>query len=70
MNRAVVRLPPELIAHLDALAHRLRAANPGRSCSRAAVVRALVREELAVIEEREENFDALAQRMRSAKPRS
>jgi hypothetical protein len=34
------------------------------------VVRALVREELSMIEQRDENFDALAQRMRSAKPRS
>jgi hypothetical protein len=70
MNRAVVRLPPEVIARLDALAVRLRGANPGRSCSRAALVRALVREDLAVIEQGEEHFAALAMRMRSAKPRS
>ena len=70
MNRAVVRFAPELIARLDALAVRLRAANPGRSCSRAAVVRALVREELAIIEDREEKFAELAHRKRSAKPRS
>ena len=41
-GRAVVRLAPDQITRLDNLALRLRTENPGRSCSRAAVVRAIV----------------------------
>ena len=70
MKRAVVRLAPDVIFRLDVLAGRLRARNPGRSCSRAAVVRALVTAELATIEDGGEKFAELAERMRSAKPRS
>jgi hypothetical protein len=60
MKRAVVRLAPEQITRLDTLAARLRAANPGRSCSRAAVVRAIVARELASVEQGGESFAELA----------
>jgi hypothetical protein len=70
MRRAVVRLAPDLIFRLDALAGRLRTRNPDRSCSRAAVVRALVTAELATIEEGDEKFAELADRMCSARRRS
>jgi hypothetical protein len=63
MKRAVVRLAPEQITGLDTLALRLRAENPGRSCSRAAVVRAIVARELASVEHDGDGFAALASRV-------
>ena len=62
VKRAVVRLPPEMVHRLDQLAARFRAANPGRSCSRAAVVRALLAGELAVVEQHGDRLDELARR--------
>ena len=64
MKRAVVRLPPDIIERLDLLAARLRAGHPGRpgrSCSRANVVRALIAGELDAAES-PEGFDKLAKR--------
>jgi hypothetical protein len=63
MKRAVVRLTPDVISRLDAVAGRVRAANPGRSCSRAALVRALVAPELATVELDGGKFDEIARRM-------
>ncbi len=63
MKRAVVRLAPDQITRLDNLALRVRAENPGRSCSRAAVVRALVAGELASVEQSGERFAELAGRV-------
>jgi hypothetical protein len=62
MKRAVVRLPPEIVNRLDQLATRFRAAHPGRSCSRAAVVRALIAGELAVVEQGGDRLDELERR--------
>jgi hypothetical protein len=73
MQRAVVRLAPEQITRLDVLAGRLRAAHPGRRCSRAAVVRAIVAGELPALEREGDDFAALAQRVvppRAARRRS
>jgi hypothetical protein len=50
-----------MVERLDQLAVRLRAAHPGRSCSRAAVVRALIAGELDAAE-RPQGFDKLVQR--------
>jgi hypothetical protein len=63
MKRAVVRLASDQITRLDTLAHRLRVAHPGRSCSRAAVVRAIVARELASVEQDGETFADLARRV-------
>jgi hypothetical protein len=62
MKRAVVRLPPETVNRLDLLAARFRAANPGRSCSRAAVVRALIASELDAAEQGGDKLDEVARR--------
>ena len=50
MQRAVIRLPVEVVDRLDQLAAKLRAVHPGRSYSRAALVRALIAGGLAVAE--------------------
>jgi hypothetical protein len=62
VKRAVVRLPSEIVNRLDQLAARFRAANPGRSCSRAAVVRALIAGELAMAEQDGDKLDEVARR--------
>ena len=62
VKRAVVRLPPEIVHRLDQLAARFRAAHPGRSCSRAAVVRALIAGELAVVEQGGDRLEELGRR--------
>jgi hypothetical protein len=63
MKRAVVRLAPDQITRLDVLAGRLRAAHPGRRCSRAAVVRAIVAAELPALEQDGDDYAALVQRV-------
>lgn len=50
MKRAVIRLPPDVVHRLDQLTHKLRVAHPGRGCSRASLVRALITSGLAVAE--------------------
>jgi metal-responsive CopG/Arc/MetJ family transcriptional regulator len=51
MKRTVIRLPAELVERLDHLGARVRAANPGRSCSRSQLVRTLITPELAAAEQ-------------------
>jgi len=50
VKRAVIHLPLELLARLDHLVARLRAARPGRRFSRAGVARALLSTGLGVVE--------------------
>jgi hypothetical protein len=61
----VIRLPAKVIERLDQIAARLSAAGsdaPGRSCSRAEVVRALITAELAMTEQDGQKFEELARR--------
>ena len=58
VKRAVIRLPPDVVDRLDELAHKLRAAHPGRGCSRASLVRALITSGLAVAEVEDEAISA------------
>ncbi len=62
MKRTVVRLPAELVERLDQLGARVRAANPGRSCSRARLVRTLIAPELQAVERDGDGFDELVRR--------
>lgn len=50
MQRAVIRLPSEIVRRLDLLTQKLRSARPARAVSRAAVVRALIAAGLDVAE--------------------
>jgi hypothetical protein len=63
MRRAVVRLPPELLARVDALAARARVAHPDRSFSRAGLVRALVTAMVTIVEQDDERFEEIARRV-------
>jgi predicted transcriptional regulator len=49
VRRTVIRLPSEVVEHLDRLADELRAAHPKRSFSRASLMRALVSAGLAFV---------------------
>jgi predicted transcriptional regulator len=60
MKRTVIRLPPEVVERLDHLGVRVRAAKPGRSCSRSQLVRTLITPELAAAEQ--DGFDELVGR--------
>ena len=62
MKRTVVRLPNEVVDHLDRLAAELRLARPAESFSRASVVRALVLGGLALAETGNERFLDVARR--------
>jgi predicted DNA-binding protein len=62
MKRTVVRLPPELVERLDHLSARVRAAKPGRSCSRSQLVRILITPELAAVEPEGNGFHELVER--------
>jgi hypothetical protein len=63
MKRAVHRLPPELVERLEQFHAQVLAANPGRSCSRASLVRALVAKGLDVVEHGgADTFDELTRR--------
>ncbi len=57
MKRTVIWLEPEVVDRLDQLAARVRAEKPGRGCSRANVVRALLAAVLAVVEGQDTAFD-------------
>jgi predicted transcriptional regulator len=62
MKRTVIRLPPELVERLDKLGARVCATSPGRSCSRARLVRTLITPELEAAEREGDGFDKVARR--------
>jgi predicted transcriptional regulator len=68
MKRAVIRLPSEVVDHLDRLAEELRLAHPENSYSRASVVRAMISSGLALADAHDDRRLDIAQRAaRSAK---
>jgi hypothetical protein len=62
MKRTVVRLPSEVVEHLDRLRNELRAVHPKKSYSRASVVRALVSSGLALADADDERLLDVARR--------
>jgi hypothetical protein len=68
LSRSVVRLAPEVIARLDQLVTRMRAAHPDRIYSRASLVRALLPAPITDFEQDAAQFEELA-RLAARPPR-